>query len=249
MDKERFYDSVQKIMNEERQINGIGTYGEKTMHAVLKNYFEPYSDGHEQKIGGFVADIVGEDGIIEIQTAGFEKLRKKLEVFLPVSRVTVVYPIPRNKWIVQFDPETGRRGKRRRSPVTGSVADVFAELYKIKTFISHENFRLCIVMTDVEELRVPPEKNGLKRGRRRGYVRFDRIPLDIADEIYVGGENGWGYFIPDSLPEEFTSLDLGTASGVGQKYASFMLNVLSAAGAVERIGKKGNSYIYRSSGK
>ncbi len=245
MDKERFYCSLDKVLNGEHEINGIGTYGEKTVHAVLKNYFEPYTDSHEQKVGGFVADIVGEDGIIEIQTAGFEKLYKKLEAFLPVSRVTVVYPIPRNKWIIPIDPETGERGKRRKSPVTGEPLDIFPELYKIKPFLSHENFRLCIVMLDVEEYRVPPEKTGLRRGRRRGYVRYDRIPVELADEIYISGKNGWKYFIPDGLPEEFTSRDLGSAAGVGQKYGSFMLNILTAAGVVERTGKKGNSFLYR----
>lgn len=234
---------MRNVVGSERSRSGIGTYGEKTVHAVLKNYFEPYSESHEQKIGGFVADIVGENGIIEIQTAGFEKLRKKLEIFLSVSRVTVVYPIPRNKWVIPIDPITGERGKRRKSPVTGVPSDVFPELYKIKTFLSDENFRLCIVMLDVDEYRVPPEKNG--KGRRRGYVRYDRIPLDIAEEIYIGGDEGWGYFIPDGLPNEFTSYDLGKLSGVGQSYGSFMLNILSAAGAVERIGKRGKSYLYR----
>lgn len=245
MDKERFFNAVQCVVNGEHLRAGIGTYGEKTIHAVLKNYFEPYSDSHERKIGGFVADVIGENGIIEIQTAGFEKLRKKLEVFLSVSRVTVVYPIPRHKWIISIDPETGEQGKRRRSPVTGIPADVFPELYKIKPFLGNENFRLCIVMLDVDEYRAPPEKDGLKRGRRRGYVRYDRIPRELAEEIYVGGEYGWGYFIPDGLPEEFTSYDFGKLSGVGQKYGSFMLNILTSADAVERIGKRGNSYLYR----
>ncbi len=245
MDRERFFDAVQSVMNGERQQAGIGTYGEKTIHAVLKRYFEPYSDSHEQKIGGFVADIVGEDGIIEIQTAGFEKLRKKLEAFLSVSKVTVVYPIPRNKWIISIDPETGEQGKRRRSPRKGTPADVFPELYKIKPFLGNENFRLCIVMLDVDEYRAPPEKSGLKRGRRRGYVRYDRIPRELAEEIYLGGENGWGYFIPQDLPEEFTSYDFGKLSGTGQKYGSFMLNILTDIGAVKRIGRKGRSYLYR----
>lgn len=246
MDKERFYDAINKAVNEERPRTGIGTYGEKTVHAVLKNYFEPYSDGHEQKIGGFVADIVGEDGIIEIQTAGFERLRKKLEAFLSVSRVTVVYPIPRNKWIITIDPETGEKGKKRKSPSKGSPCDIFPELYKIKPFLAHENFRLCIVMLDVEEYRVPPEETGLRRGRRRGYVRYDRIPTELVEEIHIREKNDWGYFIPRGLSEEFTSAEFGSLSGVGAQYGSFMLNILTAAGAVERIGKRGRSYLYRS---
>lgn len=244
MDKERFYNAVQTVTSGEHIRAGIGTYGEKTVHAVLKNYFEPYADGHEQKIDGYVADIVGEDGIIEIQTAGFDKLRKKLEAFLSVSRVTVVHPIPRKKWIITIDPVTGEQGKKRKSPITGTPYDIFPELYKIKPFLSHENFRLCIVMLDVLEYRRPPEENGLKRGRRRGYVRYDRIPTELAEEVYINEISDWGYFIPKCLPDEYTSKDFGSLSGVGQKYASFILNILTEAGAVERIGKKGNSYVY-----
>lgn len=244
MDKERFYNALQTVTSGEHVRAGIGTYGEKTVHAVLKNYFEPFSDGHEQKIGGYVADIVGEDGIIEIQTAGFDKLRKKLEAFLSVSRVTVVHPIPRKKWIITIDPETGEQGKKRKSPVTGTPYDIFPELYKIKQYLSHENFCLCIVMLDVLEYRRPPEESGLKRGRRRGYVRYDRIPTELAEEVHIDCKADWLYFIPNGLPDEYTSKEFGALSGVGQKYASFVLHVLTEAGVVERIGKKGNSYLY-----
>lgn len=242
MDKEKFYNAVQTVTSGEHIRAGIGTYGEKTVHAVLKNYFEPYADSHERKIGGYVADIVGEEGIIEIQTAGFDKLRKKLKAFLSVSRVTVVHPIPRQKWIIAIDPVTGERGRRRKSPAKGTPYDIFPELYKIKQFLSNENFRLCIVMLDVEEYRRPPEENG--RGRRRGYVRYDRVPLELAEEIHIDERADWGYFIPKGLPAEYTSKEFGDLSGVGQKYASFVLHVLTEAGAVERIGKKGNSYLY-----
>lgn len=248
MNKEKFYNAVQTVTSGEHVRAGIGTYGEKTVHAVLKNYFEPYSDGHEQKIGGYVADIVGEDGIIEIQTAGFDKLRKKLEAFLSVSRVTVVHPIPRQKWIITIDPETGEQGRKRKSPAKGTPYDIFPELYKIKQYLSHENFRLCIVMIDVIEYRRPPEESGLRRGRRRGYVRYDRIPTELAEEIYINDKSDWLYFIPKGLPENYTSKDFGNLSGVGQKYASFVLHVLTEAKVVERIGKKGNSYIYATKG-
>ena len=46
---------------------GIGTLGEKSLHAALKYYFEPCPENHEQPLGGFVADAVGEHGVIEIQ--------------------------------------------------------------------------------------------------------------------------------------------------------------------------------------
>lgn len=245
MDKERFYNALRTVLDGEHVRAGIGTYGEKTVHSVLKNYFEPCADGHEQKIGGFVADIVGEDGIIEIQTAGFDKLRKKLGSFLTVCRVTVVHPIPRQKWLISIDPETGAHGRRRKSPKTGSPYDIFPELYKIKPMLANENLSICIVMLDMEEYRRPPETDGLRRGRRKGYTRYDRIPVSIEEEIHLDHIYDWLYFIPDGLAEEYTSADLARAAKISAGSARLALNILTEIGAVQRMGKKGNSILYR----
>lgn len=245
MNKELFYDSIQKIISKERINLGIGTYQEKTVHAVLKNYFQPYSDGHEQKIGGFVADIVNEDGIIEIQTGGFDKLRKKLAAFLTVSKVTIVHPIPYNKWIASINPDTGEIGKKRKSPKKGSPYEIFPELYKIKQYISNENFQLCIIMLDIEEYRRPPETNGLRRGRRKGYTRFDRIPVELVNEIHINKKNDWYYFIPNLLNVEYTSSDFAKAAEIPVSLAQITLNILTEVSAVKRIGKKGNSILYK----
>lgn len=55
---------------------------EKTLHAVLKNYYEPDENKHEVAIDGYYADIFNDSGIIEIQTRQLNKLRDKLAVFL-----------------------------------------------------------------------------------------------------------------------------------------------------------------------
>ncbi|MGN0587295.1 MAG: hypothetical protein ACI4JF_08420 [Oscillospiraceae bacterium] len=245
MDKERFYNALCTVLDGEHVRAGIGTYGEKTVHSVLKNYFEPCADGHEQKIGGYVADIVGEDGIIEIQTAGFDKLRRKLDSFLSVCRVTVVHPIPRRRWLISIDPETGARGRRRKSPKTGTPYDIFPELYKIKPMLTNDRLSICIVMLDMEEYRCPPETNGLRRGRRKGYTRYDRIPLSIEEEIHLDNIYDWLYFIPNGLTEEYTSSDFARAAKISAGSARLALNILTEVGAVQRIGKTGNSILYR----
>lgn len=244
-DRERYYNALCKVLDGEHIRAGIGTYGEKTVHSVLKNYFEPYADSHEQRVGGFVADIVSEDGIIEIQTAGFDKLRKKLECFLSVSRVTVVHPIPYNKWLIPIDPETGAHGRKRKSPKTGSPYEIFPELYKIKPFLKNENLSICIVMLDVEEYRRPPETDGLRRGRRRGYVRYDRIPVALCDELYFDNAYDWLYFVPDGLPDEYTSKDFAQKAKLHIGDAQLVLNILNEIGTVKRVGKEGRSYLYR----
>ena len=82
MDKIRFKEACDKIINKSRKQNGIGTLGEKTLHAVLKCYFEPHEDNQEISLGGYVADIAGENGVIEIQTRNFNVLRKQLNALL-----------------------------------------------------------------------------------------------------------------------------------------------------------------------
>ena len=246
-DKRRYYEALNKVLDGEHIRAGIGTYGEKTVHSVLKNYFEPYADSHEQKIGSFVADIVGENGIIEIQTAGFDKLRKKLECFLEFSRVTVVYPIPLHKILIPINPETGEQGKKRKSPHTGSPYEVFPELYKIKPFINNDNFHLCIVMLEIEEYRQPPEKSGLRRGRRKGYTRFDRIPTELCEEIHLDSFEDWSYFIPHGLPDEFTAAEYAAKAGISGSLASLALNILFEKGAVVRCGKRERAYLYKTS--
>ena len=47
MDKEAFYAACEKIIGTQRSKKGIGTLGEKTLHAVLKNYYEPFEQNHE----------------------------------------------------------------------------------------------------------------------------------------------------------------------------------------------------------
>ena len=46
-DKERFEWARDKIVGTEREKQGIGTLSEKTVHAVLKNFYAPDEDMHE----------------------------------------------------------------------------------------------------------------------------------------------------------------------------------------------------------
>lgn len=241
MDKQRFIECCEMIINSNREKCGIGTLGEKTLHAVLKNYFEPYTANHEVRMGSFIADIVGENGIVEIQTGNFNKLRKKLECFLEVTTVTVVYPIPSTKWIVWIDDSTGEITYKRKSPKKGSPFEAFLELYKIKPFLNHENFRLCIVMIDIIEYR---KLDGWSEDRKKGSSRYERIPVDIIDEIYI--DNKWDFtkLIPQDMPKSFTSKDFKKLSALNLKKAQTAMNVLQYIGVIKQIGKAGRLHLY-----
>ncbi len=246
MDKMKFYEARTKVLSEHNR-KGIGTLSEKTLHAVLKGYFEPFEDSREVEIGPFVADIVGEDGIIEIQTKSFSKLRPKLEEFLKYSRVTVVYPCISEKNIICFDPETGEVFSKRRSPLKGDKYTVFTELEAITDYLLHPNFRLCIVFLKADEYRCPQDKAPLwqkKKRRKNAYASYDKIPTELLDEIYISGIEDWLDFLPPCLPESFTSSDMAKA-GMDIMTARLVLNVFYKAGIVKREGKRGREYLYR----
>lgn len=236
--RERFL----KVCEQARpQSAGIGTLGEKRLHAVLKHYYEPRSDRHEIKVDSFVADIVQEDGIIEIQTRGFDRLRKKLEVFLQDGKVTVVYPVAKRKWLCWIDTQTGEVTKRRKSPKTGTQYAVLPELYKIKWFLGHKNLTVCIVLLELEEYRY---LDGWSHDKKKGSTRYERFPLDIYQEVYVGGGD-WSALVPAGLPEQFTTKDYAAAAGISRSHAQTAMNILHSVGVAQRVGKTGNQYLYR----
>lgn len=243
MDPVRFAAACAEICESERATNGIGTLGEKTLHAVLKQYFS-YSAFADQEIrvGPFVADIVGENGIIEIQTRSFHKLRHKLEALLDVGVVTVVYPVAKTKWLSWIDPQTGEVTKRRKSPKKGRPQDAFSELYAIKACLRDENFRLCIVLLEVEELRY---LNGWSRDKKKGSSRCDRVPLALLEQLDFETFYDWTQLLPENLPETFLAKDYQRAAGISLRTAQTGLHLLHHIGVAERVGKQGNAYLYR----
>lgn len=239
-----FQNTCNMILQEERKRNQIGTLGEKTVHAVLKNYLEENKNLHERKIGSFYADIAIGDPvshIIEIQTRNFNVLRKKLSYFLTIANVTIVYPIPHIKWLQWIDIDTGEISNRRKSPKRGNICMILPELYKIKDFLKHPNINLHIMLIDMEETRL---LNGWSKDKKKGSSRYDRIPICLKEEYKIEAVTDYKSFIPDDLPEKFTSRDYEKVCKLSRSKAQTALNILNYMEVVERVEKKGNLYIY-----
>ena len=241
MNQEMFLQSCEKVINQEVTRDQIGTLSEKTLHAVLKHYFDPNLEHHEIKVGRMYADIVNENGIIEIQTRQFNKLRSKLSAFLKNYEVTVVYPIPYEKMLFWVDEETGEISKGRKSPKKGNAYSIFPELYKIKSVLNHKNIRFCIVMVNIEEYRF---LNGWSQDRKKGSSCNDRIPTMLKEEIYINSKEDYLRFVPTTLPEEFDSKEFAKAAHIPLKRAQVVLNILTEVEAVRRVGKRGRGILY-----
>lgn len=241
MNKEQFESAKNKIIGIKRNRNGIGTLSEKTVHAILKNYYEPDEDYHEIPVNGYVADIYRDGNIIEIQTANFNKLRNKLDVFLNDYQVTVVYPMPYIKWLSWLDEETGYIGPKRKSPKKGNPYEAFYQLYKIKSYLTNPNIRIKIVMMNMEEIRL---LNGWSKDKKKGSSRFDRIPTEIVEEIDLYNLEDYMQMVPIELAETFCAKDYAKASHLSIGMAQTALNILTYTGTVKRIGKRGNEILY-----
>lgn len=240
-DKALFQRACGKVIEKERLRPGIGTLSEKTVHAVLKNYLVPRVEYHEQRCEGYVADILMEGEIFEIQTANFDKLRKKLDVFLKNYEVTIVYPIPACKWVLWISEETGEITKKRKSPKRGNYYQVFHELYKIKTYLTDPHLHIRLMLIDMEEYRL---LNGWSENRKRGSSRFDRIPVALKEDVMINAPSDYRFLVPGNLPQQFTSRDYKAKTGLSLSKAQTALNVLTYLETVKRIGKQGNSILY-----
>lgn len=239
--KSAFEAAKQKIIGIDRQRLGIGTLSEKTVHAVVKNFYQPDEDHQEIPIENFVADIYNNGEIIEIQTRSFDRLRPKLECFLPLYPVTVVYPIPHEKWVIWVDEESGEFSKPRRSPRKGTPYSAFPELYKIKAYLKHPNLRLRFLLMDMEEYKL---LNGWSRDRKKGSTRYDRIPTELVEEVEITCLEDYLQFVPIDLPGRFTVKDFAKAAHIPARLAGTVINILTYIGTITRVGKLGRAYLY-----
>lgn len=240
-DPELFYHACKQLTNQNLTSKSVGTLNEKTIHAVLKHYYAPNTLYHEIKIGSYVADILIDKQILEIQTRNFNTMRKKLDAFLPDYDVTIVYPIPYTKWLCWINDETGEVSSKRKSPKKGTIYTIIPELYRIKNYLTHPHLHFILTFINVEEYRL---LNGWSQDKKRGSSRHDGIPTELIGEIHLHSLVDYKQLLPHDLPPVFTTKDYMKYAKVSQKVACTALNILYHLELVVRTGKKGNAFLY-----
>lgn len=237
----RFEQAREKMIGSDRSRVGIGTLSEKTLHAILKNFYEPDEDRQEIPIDRFVADIYTGNEIIEIQTGQFNRMRDKLKCFLKEFPVTIVYPVARERWLHWIDEETGQVSKGRKSPKKGNEYSAFIELYRIKMFLKEPNLKIKIVLLDMDEYKI---LNGWGKQKKNNASKYDRIPNCFVEEVCIECKEDYLQFIPYDLPEHFTVKEYAKATKCSDRVAGVALNLLNYMEVVKRVGKKGNAFLY-----
>lgn len=244
MDSELFELAVQAAMR--IPTSGIGTLAEKRIHAALKYYVQPDKALHEARRLGFVIDALSSDGgVFEIQTRAFNRLSKKSEALLKLGTFTVVYPIIAEKILYITDIDTGEVTVRK-SPRHASAYDVFNELYKIRKYILSENFRLRIITLGAEEYRTVRRSRSKKGRLCTEKLTSETVPTELYDDITLSSGSDYSRFLPSGLPSVFTSADFAASCKIKRSTAATALLLLTELKLAERIGKKGNAYLYRS---
>ena len=241
MINERFRIAIDTVMENEKTVNGIGTYSESTLHAVLKKYYEPDSQRHELKVGKYVADIVGHDGIIEIQTKQLFRMKEKIRAFLAVATVTVVFPVIKERSVVWRNAKTGDVVGRRKSPKHQNIYFAMEELYSLREFLHDPGFRFTVPVISAEDYK---DFNLDNNGRKTDIRRFDCIPTDLLEEEIFTCPADYVKLIPHGLPAVFSSDDFAKKAGIRRPLAGIVLNILFGIGIVERVGRNKKGWMY-----
>ncbi len=249
MDKERFLQACRAaaarekgyITDEEGNVRptGIGTRGEKGVHSALKHYYEPDVSRHEIPVGGYIADIVGEHGVVEIQSGSFYRLREKLTAFLEAAPVTVVWPCVVSKRLICVDRTTGEVVSVRRSPKKATPCKLLGELWGLGELLGNPRLRIIITMIEADEYR-PAEQT---RGRRRKGANngIERIPTALVDELCFDYPGDFRRLLPEGLPRRFTMAQLSRAAGLSSLQTSGAVRALALLGIIAEDGKEGRS--------
>ena len=218
----------------------IGELRERSLHAELKSWYALPRDRVEVPMDGYVIDLVRRGTLIEIQTRGFAKLKRKLTRLVHTHRVRLVFPIAKRKWIVTTDTR-GQVLRRRLSPKRGAYRDLFAELIRIPHLMTDPNFTLDVLLVDVEEMRCA---DGRGSWRRRGISVLDTRLLDVRGRRRFRTPADLARLLPARLQEPFTNRALADAAGISPAAAGEMTYALRHMGALSVVGKRSRAYLF-----
>ncbi len=219
----------------------IGLLNERPLHAALKQWYARPGDRFEVPVDGYVVDIVRDGLLLEIQTGGFSAIRPKLVALLDNHTVRLVHPVPLEKWIIKLPPNGLDEPSRRKSPKRGRVEEVFTELVSLPRMLTRPGFSLEVLLTREEEVR---SYDGRRGWRRRGWVIEERRLLEVAERYTFTVASDIVSLLPEGLKRPFTTADLAESAGLRRALAQKMAYCMHRSGLVERVGKRGRSWLY-----
>lgn len=240
-DAERFLTALREADDPSAAV-GIGTLSEKRLHAALKRFYAPDPSHREVAVGRYIADVFDGERIVEIQTAHFAYLRPKLKHFLALYPVTLVYPLPRMRYLIWTDPETGEasaphKGRRRETPLSA-----LHELNAIAPYLREENLTVELLLFDLDEYRL---LDGYGKDRKKRASLVERIPRGAPERIVLRTAADYRALLPEGLPARFKVAELQKRAGLRSRPAYSAVHLLETLGVLTQDGKEGRAAVYR----
>lgn len=218
----------------------IGVLNEQPLHAALKRWYAGPDGEFEVTVDGFVIDVVRDGLLIEIQVGNFSSIKRKLKRLVKDHPLRLVYPIPREKWLLKHHPGAEGEIERRKSPKRGRVEEVFPELVSFPALVSHPNFTLEVALTQEEEVRHADPA----AWRQHGWATDERRLIDVTAQHRFERPVDMLALLPAELPEHFTTADLAAALGGSRRLAQKMAYCLRKMGCITQIGRRGRAKLY-----
>jgi len=219
----------------------IGTKNESSLHRTLKYRYAGPGGKTEAEVGEYVADGISKEGeYIEVQTGSFGPLKKKVKEFASHGKVRIIHPIAVTKRIEVYDTN-GKLLYRRKSPVRGSLWNLFDALLHAPELPLIKGVTLELVLADITEKRV---KDGKGSWRRKGTSIKDRELSAWHESILLKKPADYLRFVPFKKKEEFTVSLFAKHAELDKWTARKVLYVLNKMKVVKRIGKKNRELLY-----
>src|SRR5256885_11235532 len=131
----------------------IGLLNEHPLHAALKHWYARPGDRLEATLDGYIVDILHGNHVIEIQTGSFAAIRRKVRTLSRHYRVTLVYPVARERWIVTLPTTAPGHPVRLKSPRRQRMDQLFQELVSFPDLLQNPHLAIEIAVIRDEEVR------------------------------------------------------------------------------------------------
>ena len=224
MDQARFWRRGKRRSGGQEAGRASARSRKKALHAALKAYYEPDAESREIALGGFVADIVGEEGSLRSRRAASTGCAASSRSF---------WKRRASRWCTRSrcgGSSLGSTGDRRglaaaREHEKGRSVRRAAGALQNQAAAPHPNFRLrlaLLALTDYKYL------DGYGPQRKMRATRGERVPEALLGQIDCVAPADYLALLPADLRAPFTAEQLAKAVRRPVNQARAGVNVLCA---------------------
>jgi len=215
---------------------------ETSLHRELKSLYSDDESQQEVTLDGYRIDVVSDGRLVEIQYGSLAAIRDKIRVLVEKYDVLIVKPLAARKFLVNKTRRGGPVKSARYSPTRQNFYNVFDDLVHFVGVFPHPRLTLEVLLTEQEEHRFPA---GRRRWRSKGYRVEDRILRTISDRLCFRTAGDLLALLPKGLSGRlFTTVDIASNADIPRWLAQKMVYCLRKTGAVDTVGKQGNTLLY-----